>query len=129
MRIFISHARSDKEWAKNLVDQLKSQGLQAWLDEYELHPGEPWEEQIKNALIESDAFVAILSEGAPRSNVLVELGMALGQGKRVIPVIIDKHSDTSVIDDLSCIQAIRTEQVEQAAKEIIEAARQEASLA
>lgn len=129
MKVFISHARADKEWAKNLVDQLKVRGLQAWLAEDELHPGSPWEEQVKTALIESDALVAILNEGTPRPNVLFELGMALGQGKRVIPVIINERSDSSVITNLSHVHAIRSGQVEKVAQEIVEATRENVSLA
>ena len=55
--IFISHAHSDREWARKLADHLSDKGLQAWLDEYELQPGERWEEQIKHALIQTDTIV------------------------------------------------------------------------
>lgn len=71
MKIFISHARRDKEWAKGLVKELEAKGIHPWLDEYELRPGESWEDQIRMAVADSDTLVAILGEGQPSPNVLV----------------------------------------------------------
>jgi nucleoside 2-deoxyribosyltransferase len=117
--IFISHAHRDREWARNLADHLSDKGLQIWLDEYELQPGERWEEQIKNALIQSDTIVVILNEGKPAPNVLFEMGVALSQGKRILPVVLSEHADTSVLEEFSDIQAIQTKEVGLVAQELV----------
>lgn len=119
--IFISYAHRDKEWAKKLGKKLMSLGLDLWLDEYKLHPGEAWEAQIKEALAKSDTLVAIFGEGQPSPNVLVETGMALSQGKQVIPIAIGKHTDSSVFADFRNIQAIQTNEIETAAERIVDA--------
>ena len=119
--IFISHAHRDREWARNLADHLSDKGLQIWLDEYELQPGERWEEQIKNALIQSDTLVVILNEGKPAPNVLFEMGVALSQGKRILPVVLSEHADTSVLEEFSDIKAIQTKEVGLVARELVNA--------
>ena len=119
--IFISHAHSDREWARKLADHLSDKGLQAWLDEYELQPGEHWEEQIKHALMKSETIVVILNAGKPAPNVLFEMGVALSQGKRILPVILSEHADTSILAEFSNIQAIQTREVGLVAQELVNA--------
>lgn len=119
--VFVSHSGEDKEWAKSLVKELEAKGIHPWLDEYELHPGASWEDQIRSALAESDTLVAILGEGQPSPNVLVETGMALSAGKRIVPLAIGEHTDFSAFGELSNISAIQTSKVENAAEEILKA--------
>jgi hypothetical protein len=99
-KVFISHAYKDREAAKELVNKLTTKGVQPWLDEYELKPGDSWEQQIKDALVESDTVVVLLGEGEPSPNVLVEAGMAFEQGKRIVPVVLGKNINVDVFSRL-----------------------------
>jgi len=87
--IFISwHHDCDREWARKLSQGLKERGLSVWLDVEQLKPGREWSRRLLEALEESSHVVFILGPGSAKSNaVALELGMALGQGKQIIPVV------------------------------------------
>ena len=118
-KVFISHAHKDNEAAKELAEKIRNKGVEAWFDENELKPGESWEQQIKSALIESSTVVLVLGEGEPSPNVLVEAGMAFGQGKRVVPVVLGKNTDVKVFSNLQQVYAVGEEGIEAAADQIV----------
>ncbi len=118
MKVFISHARKDKEAAKDLADKLERMNVQPWIDEMELKPGVSWEEQIKEAVIDSSVVVVLLGEGEPSPNVLVEAGMALGQGKQVLPVVLGENAETNVFSNLQQVYAFGNDNIDSAATKI-----------
>jgi TIR domain len=61
-RIFLAHAREDKVRVRELYADLKNRGLDPWLDEEDLIPGENWRVAIPNAIRAADVFVACLSD-------------------------------------------------------------------
>ena len=125
MKVFVSHRHRDSAWAKSLVKQLQARGFEVWLDESELRPGDDWAEQIRQAVRESDTVVSVIGGHQPSPNVLVEMGMALAQGKRVLPIVIDAETDISTLSDFARLQSIRTNDAEQAAEAIATLASQE----
>lgn len=118
MKVFISHSHKDKEAAKQLAEKLKEKGVQPWFDEDNLKPGEAWEEQIKAAVVDSGTVVVFLGEGAPSPNVLVEAGMAMGKGKRVLPVVVGENPDIGVFANLQRVNAYGENGIDAAADEI-----------
>lgn len=60
-RIFLAHAREDKEQVRTLYDELKARGLDPWLDEVDLVPGQIWKDEISNAIRDARVFLACLS--------------------------------------------------------------------
>ena len=50
--MFLCHNTSDKPAVKRIAEHLEARGILAWLDEWELPPGQPWqpllEKQIAN---------------------------------------------------------------------------------
>jgi hypothetical protein len=60
-KVFISYANQDAEAAKRLNDDLKSRGVNTWLDKECIIPGEKWEIAIKKAIEDSQFFLAVLS--------------------------------------------------------------------
>jgi nucleoside 2-deoxyribosyltransferase len=125
MKVFVSHRHRDSAWAKSLVKQLQARGFEVWLDESELRPGDDWAEQIRQAVRESDTVVSVIGGHQPSPNVLVEMGMALAQGKRVLPIVIDAETDISTLSDFTRLRSIRTNDAEQAAEAIATLASQE----
>ncbi len=86
-KIFISYSSSDHEYAQSLADELQKQNYDVWVDT-EVQPGSDWRTEITQALQSSDAFVMIVSpESIARRNSLIELGMAWGLGKTIVPVL------------------------------------------
>ena len=60
-RIFLAHATEDKDEVRELHSRLKAVGLDPWLDEIDLAPGQNWQIEIPKAIRESEAFIACLS--------------------------------------------------------------------
>lgn len=79
--IFLAHASEDKEYVRFLYKELKSKGLEPWLDEVNLMPGEKWDNKIKEAIKKSRFFVACLSSRSISKNGYVqkELKVALSE--------------------------------------------------
>ena len=125
MKVFVSHRHRDSAWAKSLVKQLQARGFEVWLDESELRPGDDLAEQIRQAIRESDTVVSVIGGYQPSPNVLVEMGMALAQGKRVLPIVIDSATDISTLADFARLHSIRTNDAEQVAEAIATLASQE----
>lgn len=117
-KIFVSHAHKDNEAARELVSKLSDKGVETWFDEYEIKPGDSWENQIKRALVESEAVIVILGEGYASPNVLVEAGMALGQGKTIFPVVVGKNESADIFSSLQRVDASGENGIEMAASQI-----------
>jgi len=61
LRVFLCHASQDKPQVRDLYQLLIGIGVDAWLDEKKLIPGQFWESEIRKALRSSDAVVVCLS--------------------------------------------------------------------
>ena len=59
--IFLAHAREDKPQVRKLYAGLKARGLDPWLDEVDLVPGQIWKEEIPKAIRQAGVFLACLS--------------------------------------------------------------------
>ena len=87
-KVFISYSHDDAEWTRRFAEALRAQSVDVWLDQWQVHAGEPLRDAIEAGLRSSDAIVAILSPtNAQRPSVLFELGVALGTGKILIPIV------------------------------------------
>jgi predicted nucleotide-binding protein len=86
--IFISYSHDDSDWARSLAEALRKEDLDVWLDQWQVPVGESLPEALESGLRSSDAIVTLISDrNARRPNLFFELGFALGEGKKVIPVI------------------------------------------
>ncbi|HEV3256655.1 MAG TPA: toll/interleukin-1 receptor domain-containing protein [Gemmataceae bacterium] len=87
-QIFISHAGADREWVWAFAESLKAQGVTVWLDEWQLHAGEPMRDALEKALRTSDTVAFILTrENIHRPDLFFELGAAVAMGKRAVPIV------------------------------------------
>src|SRR5688500_1476677 len=65
VKIFISYAREDEPIARRLFLELEPiPGVKLWRDKESLLPGSHWENEITNALKESDLVIVLLSSRA-----------------------------------------------------------------
>jgi tetratricopeptide (TPR) repeat protein len=64
LRIFLCHSSADKPMVRVLYHLLSVRGLEPWLDEEKLVPGENWELEIRNAVRASHIVIVCLSEDA-----------------------------------------------------------------
>jgi hypothetical protein len=65
-RIFLAHAREDKLQVSKLYADLKARGLDPWLDEVDLVPGQIWKVEIPKAIRDASVFLACLSSRSVR---------------------------------------------------------------
>jgi len=93
--VFLSHSSIDKPIVEELARRLKQAGIEPFLDKWNLIPGDPWQEALEAALINSAACAVFVGAGgfSPWQNE--ELRAAIEHrvsgsrgGYRVIPVLL-----------------------------------------
>jgi hypothetical protein len=60
--VFLCHASSDKPTVRTLRSRLLGDGIQPWLDEEDILPGQKWEVAIQKAIRSSDIILVCLSK-------------------------------------------------------------------
>jgi len=64
LRVFLCHASGDKPKVRELYRRLLAEGLDIWLDEAKLLPGQNWRVEIPKAVRNSDVVIVCLSQGS-----------------------------------------------------------------
>lgn len=79
LRVFLCHSSGDKEAVYSLYRRLSLKGIEPWLDEEDLLPGRRWEDEIPNAVRDTDVVLICLSANAisKRGYVQKEIRFAL----------------------------------------------------
>ena len=127
-KVFISYSHDDSEWVRKFAEALRDQRVAVWLDEWQLHLGESIREALETGLRDSDAIVAILSESnARRPNTFFELGVALGMGKRLIPVVPSDLDRATIPYELRNRKYVTKTAPAQVAREVADALKGEAA--
>lgn len=90
-KTFLSYSRTNKEFAIKLARELKAEGFDIWLDQLDIPAGSRWDREVEMALRESEIFMIILTPSSVDSeNVLDEIGYAIDNKKRFLPVLLEK---------------------------------------
>jgi hypothetical protein len=63
-RVFLCHASDDKPEVRKYADLLKAEGIDVWLDEDKLLPGQEWQREIPKAVRNSDAVIIFISKNS-----------------------------------------------------------------
>jgi len=61
LKVFLCHASGDKPHVRDLYKRLVREGIDAWLDQEKLLPGQDWRVEIPRAVQEADVVVICLS--------------------------------------------------------------------
>src|SRR6266508_4718164 len=61
LKVFLCHASGDKPAVRELYKRLIAEGVDAWLDQEKLLPGQDWRVEIPRAVREADVVVICLS--------------------------------------------------------------------
>jgi|GEM_PF-1199185 len=92
---FISYGRTDMGFATRLQQILRASGLDAFLAQTSIRPGEDWSDEVREALRSSPLVVFVASKTSCQSPfVQQELGGALFSGKQVLPILLDVRPET-----------------------------------
>jgi hypothetical protein len=80
--VFLCHSSGDKATIRELYSRLKADGIQPWLDEEDLIPGQDWREEIEKSVETCDVVLVCLSpesitkEGYVQHEIKVALDVA-----------------------------------------------------
>jgi len=89
-QVFISYSTSDSVVAGQIAQALRDSGVKVWMAPGSIEPGQAYNEAIVAGLRESDTLAVLVSSSANSSkHVAREVGLADGQGKRIIPIRIE----------------------------------------
>jgi hypothetical protein len=87
--LFVSHSKSDGDFAELLKLKFEREGHDAWVDTDRLGPGLDWRTEIDQAIRDARAVLAIMSPEARASEyVTYEWAFAWGCGTKVIPIML-----------------------------------------
>src|ERR1700726_3893070 len=99
--VFLSHSSTDKPAVEELARRLAKEGIQAWLDKWNLVPGEPWQPAIEKALAESETCAVFVGPSGLGPWQTEEMRLAINRRVtdtrnrfRVIPVLLPRASAT-----------------------------------
>jgi len=83
---FLSHSNPDKPMVEYIANWLTQNDITVWLDKWNILPGDPWQEEIEEALDASAACVVFLGSG----------GITPWQNEEMRSAISDRVSDKSI---------------------------------
>jgi hypothetical protein len=90
-RYFISYSRSDQTFALRFAQDLKTAGVDVWVDQLDIPIGQNWDRSVEAAVRDCEGFVIILSpRSAASEHVADEVACALEDHKHIIPILIEK---------------------------------------
>ncbi|MGZ9225925.1 MAG: TIR domain-containing protein [Anaerolineales bacterium] len=107
LKVFLCHASGDKPRVRDLYKRLAIEGVDAWLDQEKLLPGQDWRSEIPRAVQESDVVVIFLSkksttkEGYVQKEIRFALDIAEEKPEGTIFLIPARLEDCVVPERLS----------------------------
>ena len=97
--IFISHSHKDAKHADRIRKILEKVNRVGWVAQHSISPAEPWAETIDDALRSAAAVVVVVTPNARNSEyVTYEWSFALGAGKPVVPLFVEKTEQHPRLD-------------------------------
>jgi hypothetical protein len=89
-KVFISHSSRDQGLVISLANLLTRFGIEVYVAEWYLSPGEKLDSKVFREIDNSNCMVVLLTQNGTRSNwVQQEIGYALSKGKHIIPLVED----------------------------------------
>lgn len=102
-KVFISHSTRDQGLVISLANLLARFGVEVFVAEWYLTPGERLDKKVFEQIQKSDCVVVLLTRSGIRSNwVHQEIGYSLQQSKQIIP-IVERGIDSK---DLAALQGM-----------------------
>ena len=89
--IFISYSREDQQQVVKLVEHLRGEGLNVWMDETDIHGATIWTKEIVEAIRAAELFILAISHHSTGSkNVVKELALASEREKIILPIYLEQ---------------------------------------
>ena len=93
LKVFFSYARADSKFALRLAEDMRSAGVDLWIDQIDIPTGARWDQAVEDALKACPRLLVILSPASVASqNVMDEVAYAIDESKKILPVL-HQHCD------------------------------------
>lgn len=93
--VFISYSKDDVAYVSRMVDELRRQGFDVWIDDRNLHSSEDWWQTIVLSIRSSAAMIVVLTPTSDTSDwVQREITLALKYDKPIYPMWLSGSVDT-----------------------------------
>lgn len=97
LRVFFSHSSHDADWVQRVAAQATAAGVEVYLAEHDVSPGQQVSDKVTEAIEASDAVIVLLSNYSLASiYVQQEIGVAHHAGKLVIPILMGEVVGTDL---------------------------------
>lgn len=97
LRIFLSYANADQQYAEAVEDVLDRKGFEVVTDR-SIQAGANWINQVIETIENCDAVVALVSDNFNQSEwAQFETAAAVDSNKRLLPIVVDDAKPTGVI--------------------------------
>jgi len=93
--VFISYNKNSGDFIEDLKKNLEDKEFEVWIfEDFDNLPlADDWPKKVDQAIKDAFAILLIMTPQAKESeNVIYEIGFALGAGKKVIPIMLEKTS-------------------------------------
>ena len=120
---FISYAREDRSFVRELSDALIARDCEPWVD-WDISPAAAWMAELQGAIDAARAFVFVISPDSVASEICCrEIEYAVAQNKRLIPVLyreVDARLVPNAMRDINWILALDTQDLGALAQSLLQ---------
>jgi hypothetical protein len=112
LRVFLCHGSEDKPTVREIYSRLRGDGIDPWLDEIDILPGQDWDEEIRRAVRQSDVILVCISSSSASKSGYVQkeirfaLDLADEKPNRTIFIIPVKLEECDIPQALIRWQAV-----------------------
>ncbi|HEX9984142.1 MAG TPA: toll/interleukin-1 receptor domain-containing protein [Thermoanaerobaculia bacterium] len=120
--VFLSYSSHDQPWVREFTSALREEGVKGWFDAHDIKPGDRWQDRVEEALRGSRTLVMVLtSDSVNRPWTFFELGAAVADGKRIVPVLAENVEISELPPLVRQYQFVREQSPQDAARKVAEA--------
>ncbi len=103
-RVFLSHSSGDAEAVAVFRDQAAAAGMEVYLAEHDVRPGESLAGKVQQGIRSSDAVVVLLTTaGATSAYVHQEVGVAVAAGKPLVPIVENGVENLAMLEGVEYV--------------------------
>ncbi len=104
MTVFLSYNSQNEDFAELVKLRIEREGIQVWKDTNQIDAGTEWRNEIDQGLLNCEIIIVLLNQISTKSPyVTYEWAFALGNGKVIIPLLIeecDRHPRIDILQYL-----------------------------
>ncbi len=109
-KVFVSHASEDKDrFVRDFATRLRSKGIEAWVDEWEIVPGDSLVDKIfEEGIGEAQAMIVVVSEHSVskrwvREELNAGVVRRINNASKLIPIVIGDVGESQMPESLKAV--------------------------